>query len=74
MYTTSKAKHVKGVSLSIGGYLDWMKRSASFIYPVTTMVSRSFVNGDKNFEMATKNIFRSPFSDLKVDVTWSTVR
>jgi phage shock protein PspC (stress-responsive transcriptional regulator) len=46
MYTTSKVKHVKGVSLGIGGYLDWMKRSASFIYPVTTMASRSFVNGD----------------------------
>ena len=41
-----KAKHVKGVSVGIGGYLDWMKRSASFIYPVTIMGSRSFVNGD----------------------------
>jgi hypothetical protein len=49
MYTTSKARHVKGVSLSIGGYLDWMKRSASFIYPVTIMASRSFVNGNQKF-------------------------
>jgi hypothetical protein len=26
----------------------------------------------EKFEMATKKIFRSPFSDLKVNVTWST--
>jgi hypothetical protein len=46
MYTNSKAKHVKVVSRSIGGYLDGMKRSASFIYPVTIMANRSFINGD----------------------------
>jgi hypothetical protein len=28
----------------------------------------------KNFEMATRNIFKSQFSDLKVNATWSTVK
>jgi hypothetical protein len=44
--TSKTNKTCKSVSLCIGGYLDWMKRSASFIYQ---MASRNFGNGDQKF-------------------------
>jgi hypothetical protein len=46
-----------------------MKRSATLF---TKWRVEILEMATKNFVMATRNIFRSQFRDLKVNVTWST--